>query len=145
LALAAGLVVAIAGDAVVRVRAIRRNPPGVTEPVWQAGVWAREHLPRGCIAYLVPDDDTAYWLHLAVLRNPRMSDRSADLDTYLLGPTVVRWYEPGGGLPYGIADMPALARGVREDLDVVARFGTAAVVRRAGPSACPDEHLAPAP
>lgn len=139
------LVVMAAADGVVRVQSVRRPPAAVTQPVLEAGIWAREHLPRGCVAYLVVDDDTSYWLHLAVLRNPRMSERTADLNTFLLGPTVMQWFATEPGLPYAIADLPALARGVREDLDVIERFGTAAVVKRRGPTQCAYEGLAPAP
>jgi hypothetical protein len=66
-----------------------------------------------------------------VLRNSRSADRTNDAATYSLGATVTRWYAPGGE-PYAIADLTALGRDVRADLDVMAQFGTAAVVRKAG-------------
>ena len=47
----------------------------------------------------------------------------------------MRWLTPNG-LPYAIADLPALPKDVREELDVIQPFGTAAVVRRRGASAC---------
>lgn len=112
-------------------------PPAVSVPLYDAGRWARANLPVGCIEYLVGDDETSYWLHLAVLGNPRMSDRTGDNATYEPDDAVLRWLTPNG-LPYGIADLTALPRDVREELDVVRSFGTAAVVRRRGPSTCAD-------
>ena len=46
-----------------------RASPVITEPLFQAGAWARTHVPPGCVEYLVAHDNTAYWLHLAVLGN----------------------------------------------------------------------------
>jgi len=40
-------------------------------------------------------------------------------------------------LPYAIADLNTMPRGVRDELDVVARFGTAVVAKRRGSSSCP--------
>ncbi|HXI30920.1 MAG TPA: hypothetical protein VNG89_20925, partial [Vicinamibacterales bacterium] len=48
---------------------------------------------------------------------------------------LVRWILPGG-LPYAIADdLDALPRDIRGNVDVVAQFGRAAVVKRRGASA----------
>ncbi len=110
-------------------------PPAVSLPLYDAGRWARIHVPAGCVEYLVGDDETAYWLHLAVLGNPRMSDRTGNNATYEPNDAVLRWLTPNG-LPYAIADLSALPRDVREELDVIQPFGTAAVVRRRGASAC---------
>ena len=111
------------------------KPPAVSAPLFDAGVWVRDNLPVGCVEYLVGDDETAYWLHLAVLGNPRMSDRTGDNSTYEPNDAVVRWLTPNG-LPYAIADLTALPRDVRSDLDIIRAFDTAAVVRRRGPSRC---------
>jgi hypothetical protein len=127
-------------------RTLRRAPrslttlkhPAVSEPLERAGLWAREHVPVSCVEYLVDLDETAYWLHLAVLGNPRLTPRSLDPDTYEPDLAVVRWLSPGG-LQYGIADFATLARGVREELDVLQQFDNAAVVKRRGPSSCPPE------
>lgn len=110
-------------------------PPAVSLPVYEAGRWARAHVPPGCVEYLVGDDETAYWLHLAVLGNPRMSDRTGDNSTYEPVDAVVRWLTPNG-LPYAIAELPALPRDVRNELDIIQQFGEAAVVRRRGASSC---------
>jgi hypothetical protein len=111
------------------------QPPAISAPLYEAGRWARAHVPPACVEYLVGDDETAYWLHLAVLGNPRVWSRSADNSTYEPVAALVRWLTPNG-LPYAIADLPALPRDVREDLDVMRRFDTAAVVRRRGPWTC---------
>ena len=49
---------------------------------------------------------------------------------------LVRWILPNG-LPLAVADdFEALPRDIRTNVDVLARFGPAAVVKRRGPSAC---------
>lgn len=110
-------------------------PPAVFLPLYEAGQWARDHVPPGCVEYLVGDDETAYWLHLAVLGNPRMSNRTGDNSTYEPKDAIVRWLTTGG-LPYALVDLPAIPRDVREELDVVQRFGTAAVAKRRGAASC---------
>src|SRR4051812_13402668 len=110
--------------------------PIVTQPVALAGAWARTHLPPACVDYLVADGYTGYWLHLAVLGNPRAAGRSLQNDTFDPHQATVRWILPGG-LPYAIAgDFDALPRDIRTNVDVLARFGPAAVVQRRGTSAC---------
>ena len=101
-----------------------------------AGAWARDHVPVSCVDYLVGEPPTAYWLHLAALGNPRMSARTGDDSTFDKTAAIIRWLTPGG-LPYAIAELPALPSDVRADFDIVADFGTAAVVKRRGPSSCP--------
>ena len=117
--------------------------PVISEPLYLAGQWARAHVQSACVEYLVPDDDTAYWLHLAVLGNPRMSARTADDDTFVWRAAIVRWILPRG-LPFAIADLTALPKDVRGELDVLAQFGPAAVVKRRGDSRCPEGQLGPA-
>ena len=110
--------------------------PSISAPLEEAGLWARDHVPASCIEYLVDFDETAYWLHLAVLGNPRVTPRSLDPDTYKPDHAIARWLTPGG-LTYGIADLATVPRGVREELDILQQFGTAAVVKQRGPSSCP--------
>ena len=110
--------------------------PVITQPLFLAGAWARAHLPPACVDYLVADGDSGYWLHLAVLGNPRAAGRSLENSTFEPKQAIVRWILPGG-LPYAIAgDFDALPRDIRTNVDVLARFGPAAVVQRRGPSAC---------
>jgi hypothetical protein len=111
--------------------------PAISRPLVLAGEWARTHVPANCVEYLVGDDEAAYWLHLAVLGNPRMSARTGDNDTCELSPTLLRWLTPGG-LTYAIVDLPAVPGGIRDELDIVARFDSAAVAKRRGPSSCPE-------
>jgi hypothetical protein len=113
----------------------KRAAPVVSESLYNAGLWARANLPPGCVDYLVGQDFTAYWLHLAVLGNPRMSSRTGNNETFESQAAIIRWLTPGG-LPYAVAELPALPRDVRNELDVMASFGDAAVVRRRGPASC---------
>jgi hypothetical protein len=111
--------------------------PAVSEDLYLAGRWTRAHVEAACVDYLVPSVDTAYWLHLAVLGNPRLSARTADPATYDPDINVARWIEPSG-LPYAIAYLPALPREVLSDVDVIEQVRTAAVLKRRGPSFCAD-------
>jgi hypothetical protein len=129
-------IAAIVGVITVRPLVASTRPASLmSEPLYEAGIWARNNLPGNCVDYLVGDDGTAYWLHLAVLRNKWLAPRTGIDATYHPRDAVVRWLTPGG-LPYAIADLPALSSDVRNELDVIADFGTAAVVKRRGPSSC---------
>lgn len=110
--------------------------PAITAPLERAGLWAAANLPKDCVDYLVPNYASAYWLHLAVLGNPRAGARTGDSRTYDLVPSLVRWLTPGG-VPYAIVDVPHVPRDVASDLDVVARFDSAVVARRRSAAACP--------
>ena len=113
-----------------------RAAPVITKPILRAGIWAREHVPPACVDYLVSNGYTAYWLHLAVLRNPRPTARMEDPDTFEPQKALIRWIYPIG-LPYAIADdFDRLPRDIRTSVDVVARFGRAAVVKRRGAPTC---------
>lgn len=108
----------------------------VSAALYDAGRWTRTHLDPACVDYLVADDDTAYWLHLAVLGNARAAPRSVNSDTYEPQQALIRWVLPGG-LPYGIVgSLDDLPSDIRGNVDIVARFGEAAVVKRRGASAC---------
>ena len=115
----------------------RPQAPIISSDLDDAGRWARAQLESACVDYLVPHADTAYWLHLAVLGNPRSSLRTANPDTFEPARAIARWIEPGG-LPYAVVDMRALPHEVLSDVDVLEEFGDAAVVKRRGPSFCPD-------
>jgi len=113
-----------------------RPRPIVSQPALEAAEWARARMPPACIDYLVVDGYTAYWLHLAVFGQPRASGRAMDDDTFDAKKGIVRWILPNG-LPLAVADdFDALPRDIRSNVDVLARFGPAAVVKRRGPSAC---------
>jgi hypothetical protein len=114
---------------------LRMRPPAVSLPLYEAGTWVRTHLPPACVEYLVGNDNRAYWLHLGVLGNRRLSARSANPQSFEPQDALVRWLSPGS-LPYAIAELPALPRGIREDFDIVQSFGTAAVVRHRSPAPC---------
>ena len=111
-------------------------PPSVVDvSLHDAGKWAREHLEARCVDYIVENADQAYWLHLAVLGQPRSSPRTADIDHYTANRAAGRWVE-GGALPYAVAFRALLPGEVVRDARVLKEFGTAVVIERAG-VACP--------
>ena len=113
--------------------------PIVTQPLLLAGEWARAQVPPACVDYLVADGYSGYWLHLAVLGNPRAAGRALDDDTFDPQKALVRWILPNG-LPYAIAGrFDALPRDIRTNVDVLARFGPAAVVQRRGAAICDEK------
>jgi hypothetical protein len=113
-----------------------RPRPIVRQPVLDAAQWARAQMPPGCIDYLVVDGYTAYWLHLAVFGQPRASGRATNDDTFSANKGLVRWILPDG-LPLAVTDdFESLPRDIRTNVDVLARFGPAAVVKRRGASRC---------
>ena len=130
--------VALLGLAVARPLATAQRPkPVVSQPAYLAGRWAREHLPVDCVDYLVADGYTAYWLHLAVMGNPRAAGRTMDDDTFEPKKALARWILPGG-LPFAISDdFSSLPKDIRRSVDTIALFGPAAVVKRRGPAAAP--------
>ena len=112
--------------------------PVVTRDLWAVGSWARENLPPACIDYLVGNEYAAYWLHLAVLGNPRAATRSTQDDTYLTQPSISRWLVDDGGVPYAIARPSTLPAEIRDRTRVLHRQGDASVITRSGDSApCP--------
>ena len=101
----AWIVAVVLGVAIVRPIARAPRPhPAITEQLNLAGQWARAHVDPACVDYLMSRDAAAYWLHLAVLGNPRMSARTGDTATFELDPAIVRWITPGG-LRFAIADL----------------------------------------
>jgi hypothetical protein len=116
---------------------LRLRPAAVSHDLAVAGRWARANMEAACFEYLVPNADMAYWLHLAVLGNPRMTERTADDNTFDPSRNVLRWMQPGG-LPYAIVHLPTASKDVFRDADRIEEFGTAAILRRTGPAACPD-------
>jgi hypothetical protein len=133
----AWVVAAAVAIAVARPLAAAPRPrPIVTQPVLDAAVWARARMAPSCIDYLVVDGYTAYWLHLAVFGQARASGRAMNDDTFDAKKGLVRWILPNG-LPLAVVDdFEALPRDIRTNVDVLARFGPAAVVKRRGASAC---------
>lgn len=131
------LVIVMAAAAREQLQTVRPRPAVVSHDLERAGRWARANVEAACFEYLVPNADTAYWLHLAVLGNPRLTPRTADNNTFDPSRSVLRWMQPGG-LPYAIVHLPTASRDVLQDTDRLEEFGTAAVLRRTGPASCPD-------
>lgn len=127
--------------AIVIVRPLATAPrpqPIVSQGVYEAGRWVRANLPPGCVDYFMADSNGAYWLHVAVLGNPRASARAEERDTFEQSAAIVRWILPGG-LAYAIAeDFSRLPIDLRASVEVVRRFGPAAVIKRRGAASCAD-------
>jgi hypothetical protein len=130
------LVVACVAWTASRFVATPRPVPAITEDMYRAGQWARDHAQPDCIEYLVTQDSTSYWLHQAVLRNPMQPLLGSAPPVFVYRDALVRWIT-GTSFPVAIADLSVVPREVREDLDVLARFGHVAVGRRHGTTACP--------
>lgn len=104
-----------------------RVVPVVSGDLARAGQWVRAHGGAACTDYLVGDAETAYWLHLAVLGNPRSSDRTREVERFDPRAAVAPWIT-AEGRAYGIADLRLLPDEVRSRVDVAAQFNTAAVI-----------------
>jgi hypothetical protein len=110
-------------------RVTTRPAPVVQAELYEVGVWARMHLPTQCIDYLVGNEYTAYWLHLAVLGNSRLTERTANDDLYRTEPAFARWIEDGG-VPYAIARSSVLPADIRERTRILKQAGEALVIER---------------
>lgn len=108
-----------------------RPVPVVDSDVQAAGKHVRAHGLASCTDYLVADAQTAYWLHLAVLGNPRSSARMAEVDRYEPRAAMAPWIT-AAGRNVAIADLRLLPDEVRAEVDVTAQFGHAAVIARRG-------------
>lgn len=108
-----------------------RSIPVVDLDLNAAGQWLRSNGGAACADYLVADAETAYWLHLAVLGNPRSGGRMSELDRYdpraAMGPWII-----GEGRTYAIVDLHQLPAEVRSRMQIMREFGKAAVISRPG-------------
>lgn len=112
-----------------------RQAAVVSVDLYNAGRWMRANVGPACADYLVASADTAYWLHLAVLGNPRSSARTAEVDLYSLSAEIGRWIT-GDGQEHAVVDWGLVPDEVRSRVEVAARFGGAAVIRRGGAADC---------
>jgi hypothetical protein len=106
-----------------------RSTPVVDLDLNAAGRWLRANAGRSCSDYLVADAETAYWLHLAVLGNPRSTERMRELDRYEPRAAMAPWIT-AEGRSYAIADLRLLPAEVRSRVQIVKQFGNAAVITR---------------
>lgn len=120
------LLVAGARPALTAPRAV----PVVDDDLYAAGQWLRGNI-GSCADYLVADAETAYWLHLAVLGNPRSSLRMQEIDRYEPRAAMSPWVT-SEGRAYAIADLRILPDEVRSRVDVVREFGHAGVIKGRG-------------
>ena len=107
----------------------------VDADLYAAGKWLRAQGGSACSDYLVGDAETAYWLHLAVLGNPRSSPRMAEVDRYEPRSAMAPWIT-SEGRSYAIADLRLLPDEVRSRVEVKQQFGNAAVIARPGVTGC---------
>jgi hypothetical protein len=127
--------------AVLMVAAVRpaatapRTVPVVDLDLYRAGKWVRANIGRSCVDYLVADAQTAYWLHLAVLGNPRSSARMEEIDRYEPRTAVGPWLT-GDGRGYAIADARVLPDEVRSRVAIEQQFGHAVVIKRPDAVTC---------
>jgi hypothetical protein len=134
------IVVAVLGVATLRRDRIPRPTPVVSNDLFEIGQWARAHVPIECVDYLVGNDYTAYWLHLAVLGNARASARSGNDDTYATQTSFARWLDPAapGRVRYAIADLAIVPAQIRNDVEILTQVGQIAVIERRGDTTpCP--------
>ena len=113
-----------------------RGVPIVSIDLYEAGQWARDNVGAACVDYLVADANTAYWLHLAVLGNPRASSRMADVDRYDPRAAIGHWIASDEAQGYAIVDERLMPDEVRSRVEIIARFGSAAVIMRPGAPPC---------
>jgi asparagine N-glycosylation enzyme membrane subunit Stt3 len=125
--LAAVLMIAAVRPALSATRAV----PVVDLDFYAAGKWTRANIGQTCVDYLVGDAETAYWLHLAVLGNPRVSERTIEMDRYEPRAAIGPWIT-SEGRSYAIADQRLLPDEVRSRVEIVSTFGNAAVIKRSG-------------
>ncbi|MBY0493052.1 MAG: hypothetical protein K2Y23_02440 [Cyanobacteria bacterium] len=108
-----------------------REIPVVDLDLQAAGQWLRANGGATCADYLVADAEAAYWLHLAVLGNPRSGPRMAELDRYDARAAIAPWIT-AEGRTYAIADLRLLPDEVRSRVQIVKEVGHGAVIRRQG-------------
>lgn len=115
--------------------AVPRNVPVVNDDLYQAGKWLRANGGAACADYLVGDAETAYWLHLAVLGNPRSSERTKELDRFNPRAAMAPWIT-AEGRSYAIADLRMLPEEVKSRINIRQQFGSAAAIARPGAQGC---------
>jgi hypothetical protein len=125
--IAAVLLIAAVRPALTAPRAV----PVIDLDLYEAGKWTRANIGQTCVDYLVADAETAYWLHLAVLGNPRSSQRMIEIDRYEPRAAMGPWIT-AEGRSYAIADLRLLPDEVRSRVEIVSTFGNAAVIKRPG-------------
>jgi hypothetical protein len=106
-----------------------REIPIVDLDLNRAGQWLRANGGGSCSDYLVADAQTAYWLHLAVLGNPRSTERMRELDRYDPRAAMAPWIT-AEGRSYAIADLRLLPAEIRSRVQILKRIGNAAVISR---------------
>jgi hypothetical protein len=112
-----------------------RPIPVISDDLYAAGKWLRSNGGARCADYLVGHAETAYWLHLAVLGNPRSSERTSQLDQYDPRAAVAPWIT-STGREFAIADLRLLPDELKPRIEIRKQFGSAAVIARPGVQHC---------
>jgi len=120
-----------------------QNPPPLPPrrpyaALYAAGVWARDHLPAGCVDYLVNDNTEYYWLHTTVLGNSRETPRViAMLRDSHLGETAAAYWQDSDRLPYAIVpDRNVLPAVVGAGMAVLYEAPPVVVIRHTASKPC---------
>ncbi|HWI18575.1 MAG TPA: hypothetical protein VNT81_12560 [Vicinamibacterales bacterium] len=108
-----------------------RPVPVVDLDLYEAGKSLRAQGITTCVDYLVNDAETAYWLHLAVLGNPRASERMREIDRYDPNAAMAPWIT-AEGRTFAIADLRLLPDEIRSRVTLTAQFGHAGVITGRG-------------
>jgi len=147
------LPVAVIGCAAIVVLPPVRPPSAVSDAAYEAGQWAKANLSNtDCVDYIADHWVTAYWLHIAVLGNPRLSPHTDAIvaDWNYTQSWATRWRD-ADGLPFAIvADLTTVPDAIRAHFNVLYTSGQAAVVQRIGQPVCgyieaPIDHFTVAP
>jgi hypothetical protein len=108
-----------------------RSVPVIDLDLYAAAKSLRSQGITMCVDYLVSDAETAYWLHLAVLGNPRASERMQEVDRYDPNAAMAPWIT-AEGRSYAIADLRLLPDEIRSRTTVLSQFGHAGVIAKQG-------------
>jgi asparagine N-glycosylation enzyme membrane subunit Stt3 len=108
-----------------------RPVPVVDLDLYAAAQSLRAQGITSCVDYLVSDAETAYWLHLAVLGNPRASERMQEIDRYDPRAAIAPWIT-AEGRTFAIADLRLLPDEIRSRVNITAQFGHAGVITGRG-------------
>jgi hypothetical protein len=134
-------VVCLAVLAVRSHQSARAPRPAVSLGMQQAAQWLRARRTADCVDYVTRDWVSAYWLHTVELGHPRMSARTQDItDRFDPRAVVGRWADPRGDFQFAIVeDLEQVPTDARVNMETLARFGPAAVVRRRQAARCKDD------
>ncbi len=117
----------------------------INDQVYKAGLWAKKNIPTGCVDYWVSHWVTAYWLHVDVLGNPRISPRTEDIINvakFNSRHDFPKYLIVNSSFSFAIIeDVNAIPLSIYSDYKLLYRFGSSAVVQRLNGPICRDETI----